>query len=768
MGLREILLLGAVGVSIYLYIIFKTSRRNNNHIKTKSRHSQSQTERVDKTSSDTDDSCNNDSKTTADRSVQTITNVDSSCRLVTKRAEDKCSQTEPPTELTDAFPNEFSSKRTKEKCSQTESPKYSESTLQKELSKDDVIEGYPPPKPPDGTKSEIFSTRKFSELKQNALKVIPITELQSYESLLNHLCGSLKSDLDRVYAIFCWIVNQRLPVINDVKHIPNTESPESFLYRIVQRKGTFAELMCKMCRHINIPCVVIHGFEKDLRYDGEAMQREYHKNTWNVVYLEKNWRFVHCLWASKLIRVYPYEKLVGEQKESWSNNLIPAMHDFYFLTDPSIFIYKFRPLDDRWQLLNETVSQAKFESLSYLQPAFHILKLELVERDIDCIVHISETFTLKIRIPPHWLGKLFFDYRIYRLQICEDDFEQPDLKRYSLHYIIDDIAFFEIRFPPMAVGEYNLQIYCNVHSDNMPPDLVCKFKILCKKGLDSIAHIPIDSRVGFGSFSAYPSKHGVEALSHTNGLYPWVDNDMEFNFTCPKSSDAKALLKKIGGDDDKDFGKYVKTEKKDNNVKVIVYPPAQEQGEFVLKILISDPEASEFVNVYNYLLERTESQIQRKARENLLKLLRKDNVKSAEIQKATEEFLNNKGKDLGEVEKAERKIHHLSLKGALEELRRYRNPPLSVVTILHATYILLGRNEKDILEWRHQRKLLCNIEVTLNDFEVRHVSCKCLTTVKETLKDMDQTKAENASAAAAKLYEWATSVIRKIEEQNSE
>lgn len=366
------------------------------------------------------------------------------------------------------------------------------------------------------------------------------------------------------------------------------------------------QISSSFCRHINIPCVVIHGFEKDLRYDGEAMQREYHKNTWNVVYLEKNWRFVHCHWASKLIRVYPYEKLVAEQKESWSNNLIPAMHDFYFLTDPSIFIYKFRPLDDRWQLLNETVSQAKFESLSYLQPAFHILKLELVERDIDCIVPISETFTLKIRIPPHWLGKLFFDYRIYRLQICEDDFEQPDLKRYSLHYIIDDIAFFEIRFPPMAVGEYNLQIYCNVHSDNMPPDLVCKFKILCEKGLDSIAHIPIDSRVGFGSSSAYPSKHGVEALSHTNGLYPWVDNDMEFNFTCPKSSDAKALLKKIGGDDDKDFGKYVKTEKKDNNVKVIVYPPAQEQGEFVLKILISDPEASEFVNVYNYLLERTE------------------------------------------------------------------------------------------------------------------------------------------------------------------
>lgn len=116
---------------------------------------------------------------------------------------------------------------------------------------------------------------------------IPITELQSYESLLNHLCGSLKSDLDRVYAIFCWIVNQRLPVINDVKHIPNTESPESFLYRIVQRKGTFAELMCKMCRYCKwLVFFKIWTFHLHLVSTFHVKQK-WRKNVefWNILFL---------------------------------------------------------------------------------------------------------------------------------------------------------------------------------------------------------------------------------------------------------------------------------------------------------------------------------------------------------------------------------------------------------------------------------------------------------------------------------------------------
>ncbi|XP_061174749.1 hillarin-like [Saccostrea echinata] len=735
----EILVTGAIGVSIYL-IIFCTKCYKHKYerkqtederklIQKITKDKQSQTENVSKKSTgvgtEFDKKLTNadtglkKEKKTSDVGVQTEGGKGPS-DLVDKK--DKCFQTENTARVSIGTDVCFEKKSTEDQCLQTDfsekieatdpeieaiaAPEIEAADSEEHISKppttedDDVIDGYPPPEPPHLTKSEVFSSRDFSEVKQHALQV-PEMECKSYESLLQYLCGNFESDFQRVYAIFCWIINRKLSVNDNVRSL-SRDNPVQYLYLITQGEGTSAGLMSKMCRQINIPCVIIHGFEKNGTYEvGNVMTTENPSSCWNAVYIENNWWFVYCNGAptngcSSMKEENNPEFSVddGKQLESRSSPLRALSHDFYFLTEPSIFIYTFYPFDDRWQLLSKKVSLEEFESRPFLYPAFHFLKLEFIDRDIGCTVAVSETFNLRIRFPHMSVGKLSFDYKISRLNSQEH--ESLNMKKYSLHYVIDDVAYFDFRFPSAAVGEYKLQIFCRVLGHVKAEVPVCKFKLICEKGIDSIAPLPVDSEVGWGSTSAKLDKHGVKVVSHANGLYPWVEDEMKFDFAYPENSDAKAELTRIG-ENEKYFENSVSTEKKDHNVHVLVQPPLHEQGEFVLKIFIRDPDASEFVNVCNYLLERTETQSQRKARERLLKLLRSENVKPTEVQKAKEEFQKSGGKDFGEVAKAERKMHHISLRKALEELRTYQEPPDSVLVIMHATYIILGRDEKDIL-----------------------------------------------------------------------
>jgi hypothetical protein len=57
------------------------------------------------------------------------------------------------------------------------------------------------------------------------------------------------SDVARVRAIYCWVVNQRLPIIDDVNDIAAPETPFGYLYLIMHRKKSYADLFCKMCRY---------------------------------------------------------------------------------------------------------------------------------------------------------------------------------------------------------------------------------------------------------------------------------------------------------------------------------------------------------------------------------------------------------------------------------------------------------------------------------------------------------------------------------------
>ena len=56
------------------------------------------------------------------------------------------------------------------------------------------------------------------------------------------------------------------------------------------------------CRRADIKCVIIDGISKGGDYEVGLHEQDLDKmrDRWNAVYLDKNWRFVHPYWGSRV------------------------------------------------------------------------------------------------------------------------------------------------------------------------------------------------------------------------------------------------------------------------------------------------------------------------------------------------------------------------------------------------------------------------------------------------------------------------------------
>ncbi|XP_062609909.1 lim and transglutaminase domain protein ltd-1-like, partial [Saccostrea cucullata] len=566
----------------------------------------------------------------------------------------------------------------------TQNSEISQGSLSSFSEGDDVMEGYPAPTPPSLLQPTTFSDGGLDTINDLVHKA-SLEETSSFDSLLQYLCGNLESDIARVRAIYCWIVSKRLPIFYDVTDIPSPETPIGYLCLILQRKGSYAALFCKMCRYINIPCVVIRGVSKGVAYDvGETIDHTKHGNSWNAVYVQENWRLVHCHWASRSARGYKSGEWVtldcpefrkdtvyGESRSYVVNSPI---NDWYFFTEPSVFIDKCFPNDDRWQLLPKKISKDEFESRPFLQPAFYALGLKLVEPNCSCVAHIHGKYVLQIRMPLETRDRLCFSYNLYFLRDFTDEgeYEYPTLERYTVHYCLNEVAFFEVRFPPLCVGEYKLQIYCCNNDICLPSEWICDFRIVCEIGMNVSVPLPVVPKIGWGRNSEL-AKYKITAVSHTGGLYSLDSGDVRFLFIFPLETDPRAELIK-NGRSKSDFVENVKAKKNGVDVSITVEPSCE--GEFALQIFCRDRGSQNEVNVCNYLLERTfsiESKSQEKARKHLLSAILRTTVTTQELTDAIEMFVSSGAIDRGELEAAKYKLYMLKQRDELLEAMARRN-----------------------------------------------------------------------------------------------
>ena len=366
-------------------------------------------------------------------------------------------------------------------------------------------------------------------------------------------------------------------------------------------------------RRAFLPCIIIYGVAKSVAYDvGDKVTHKRLKNSWNAVFVEGEWRFVHSYWARQSVKGYQTGRWAVVDCEEFHEDLSDSkqtvskgINDFFFLTDPDKFITKCFPDDPTWQLLPKPLTKAEYEDLPFLQPAFYQLKLQ-VKSHTSCVIHSNIGFVeLTLGLPPEMTKRYIFSYKlfIHRDWEGEGEYDETLLDRYLLHYVQDDLAVFEIRFP--VNGVYKLEMHCRDQKKSITSDWICDYRIVCHEAMQNCDPLPIVPSIGWGLGREFEDS-GLECVSHSDALINLDHETVTFvRFALPKDRSVAVGAKLLKTDMSHDeLSNHVTVEHDTEHAVVQISPPIE--GEYALQIFVTEEGAERKKNVCNFLMHRTQ------------------------------------------------------------------------------------------------------------------------------------------------------------------
>jgi transglutaminase/protease-like cytokinesis protein 3 len=180
-------------------------------------------------------------------------------------------------------------------------------------------------------------------------------------SLSARLCQGMKTDKEKVTAIFHWIADHISYTITPAQNPKWLEDDEESLLStlddrvaaIVIKRGTafcdgYARLFKSLADHAGLKAVVIPGYARSgwRKTTGVLGVNHY----WNAVYFDSAWHLLDATWASGYV--------------TWRDDqFVRSYEPGYFLANPSQFIIDHYPDDPRWTLLpDQSIPKELLES----------------------------------------------------------------------------------------------------------------------------------------------------------------------------------------------------------------------------------------------------------------------------------------------------------------------------------------------------------------------------------------------------------------------
>lgn len=174
----------------------------------------------------------------------------------------------------------------------------------------------------------------------------PASVTGSIDKLAAYLVKPATNDVEKARSFYVWITdNVSYDVQAFLRGVLQQYTPEEVLK---ERKAVcegYSGLFKALCEEVGIPCELIPGYSKGFGYvPKKSFTNSDH--AWNAVKLNNKWHLLDVTWGAGGIN--DRQKFVKEFNED------------YFLTDPSIFVFKHMPLNPMWQLLDCPVSIQAF------------------------------------------------------------------------------------------------------------------------------------------------------------------------------------------------------------------------------------------------------------------------------------------------------------------------------------------------------------------------------------------------------------------------
>lgn len=463
----------------------------------------------------------------------------------------------------------------------------------------------------------------FNELDKYVFKVAE-SEHNTFTELVAQLTLNCISDMEKARAIFRWITVKDLNVMTFCDSIKQ-DTPLGILRGIKFGTETYHTLFMRLCSYAGLICREIKGHSKSVGYEpGLKIGSGNFTNTWNVVLIGSDWWPVQSNWGARhlvLNKDLANQQNGNQQSTKKSRDKIRYEYDeHYFLTDPDEFVMEFLAEDEKWQLLENPISLAQFESLPFIRSVFFHNGLEFGE---GCKKAIIETDSnggaeIKINLPSDSKGLTVFHYHLrfaHREKRRETQFNGTDLERYVFHTITDQLALFSIHVP--VPSDYFMEIFSSKveginentgpKSDFTPFKLKCaaKFLIKCSHIAGKLYPLPNCAPGEWGPLKAI-RYFGIKPISHPIGVIN-VEERISIKLQLPKWM--KILVKLyFNGVERRSLDQFMNVKIDDDKVITIEIKFPQ-KGQFGMDIygLSDDSEgaSSSLAHVCKYLINVT-------------------------------------------------------------------------------------------------------------------------------------------------------------------
>ena len=201
--------------------------------------------------------------------------------------------------------------------------------------------------------SYLFSI-DFSKIDEYAIKT-PVSQTKNIEMLSNYLTKDQTNDWFKVRAIFRWVAQN---IAYD------TDSYFSGRYGDLSDKGVlsskksvcsgYSNLFESLCKYAGLEVVSISGYGKGYGYkEGQKISGTNH--AWNAVKIDNEWKLFDVTWGAGYVN---------------GRNFVRRWENYWFATDPEMFIFSHYPSNEEWQLLEDPISVDDFQKLPNLKGDF--------------------------------------------------------------------------------------------------------------------------------------------------------------------------------------------------------------------------------------------------------------------------------------------------------------------------------------------------------------------------------------------------------------
>ncbi|KAK3606244.1 hypothetical protein CHS0354_037921 [Potamilus streckersoni] len=582
---------------------------------------------------------------------------------------------------------------------------------------------FPAVRPANKLKNELFNPQKFKDIDKKAREV-PQECVKSYDTLIHYLTNGLKTDLEKLRAIYMWMGNHPVSKQDYSMGDINPNTPLGFMKRVEQKDENMSSFFARLCWEARIPCEIVTGVAKSVEYEVgmEKTKLRMMRNIWNSVYVASEWRLVFPLWSftavtgackGNLILVEDAGKAVRKEEVASEGSQITRLNEYYFLTNPAEFIHIAYPDDIKWQLISQPWTFEKFAEIPYCDQEYHRQEINiksgflgsLTSNGGECDVIVQGKKDI------YFTYKLYFNQKESGKKISED----LQLTNYVLIMRESDCWHFQVRFP--EIGVYKLEILGG--GKKSTHQSLCEIKMTCPEVKENCRPVPLNPAIGFGP-CIDTERAGLKAISYSRAK---VDVRRQqgtvVSFHLLRQVKVEARLHHIEYTC-AELQTYIDQKIFQNEVKIKVAVP--KGGEYALQINTKDDEdelASDFVNACNYLLSNDKE-------ENAVKEVKKH---ITALKTSTQEVLRMEQTQI---------VH----------MRSVRKPENVLNDVMMATFLLLGEWEAKVKDWDYVRKLL---EKSGNESVKSRISSFTIKTLRKNICKAASVLAKDHTAENARM-----------------